>query len=114
MASTQNPGKWLVRWKEVHDLHSSGSRARHYVKDIVSGELSFGDGIHGMIPPKGKQNIQVEAYSVGGGALGNVKADWITVLKQSFSFIESVGNPFPRAVVTWKVWSNSNGGVPFI
>ena len=84
-----------VRWHEVEDLWESPPNARHYVKDIVSGEIRFGDGIHGMIPPKGDRNIRLERFQVGGGVEGNVAAGSICVLKQSLTFIEGVTNLMP-------------------
>lgn len=94
IADSNEPGYWLVRWHEVESLYESGPRSRHYVKDIVTGEIQFGDGIHGMIPPKVSRNIVASLYPVGGGEAGNVKAGAIRVLKQSYSFIDGVTNPF--------------------
>jgi len=87
-------GEWQVVWSEVESLYESGPRSRHYTKDIVTGKIQFGDGVHGMIPPKGKRNIVAAEYEVGGGHEGNVKPDVIRVPKQSFSFIDAVTNPF--------------------
>lgn len=86
---------WWVRWHEVEDLYESPPNARHYVKDIVSGEIRFGDGIHGAIPPKGDRNIRLARFQVGGGIEGNVPAGSLTVLKQSLTFIEGVTNTIP-------------------
>ena len=88
---------FLVRWHEVDSLYESDSKSRHYVKDISTGEITFGDGVHGMIPPKGDRNIIATSYQVGGGVHGNVPAASITVLKKSLSFIGDVINPFPAS-----------------
>ena len=47
-----------VRWNRVDDFFASGPRDRHYVLDGASGELIFGDGINGLIPPIGSNNIK--------------------------------------------------------
>lgn len=88
---------YFVRWHEVEDLYGSQPNARHYVKDIVSGEIRFGDGVHGMIPPKGDRNIRLLRYQIGGGIDGNVPASSLTVLKQSIAFIEEVTNLIPAS-----------------
>jgi len=87
-------GVW-VRWHEVEDLYESPPNGRHYAKDIVSGKLVFGDGVHGLIPPKGDRNIRLAIFQVGGGMDGNVAAGSLNVLKQSLTFIEGVSNPMP-------------------
>jgi len=58
-------------WTVVGDLDASGSGDRHYALDPVSGTITFGDGIHGKIPPRGENNITV-SFSTGGGIRGNV------------------------------------------
>jgi hypothetical protein len=95
-AVTANPdGGWWIRWHEVDDLYESGANGRQYVKDIVAGELRFGDGIHGMIPPKGDRNVRLGRFQVGGGMNGNVAANSLTVPRQSLTFIDGVSNPIP-------------------
>lgn len=95
-AVTADPGGgWRVRWHAVADLYESGPGERHYVKDIVTGEVRFGDGVHGMIPPKGDRNVRLARFQVGGGMAGNVAAGSLMVLKQSLTFIEGVTNPIP-------------------
>jgi len=86
---------WWVRYHEVEDLYESMPDARHYVKDIVTREVLFGDGIHGFTPPKGDRNIRLARYQIGGGLDGNVPTGSLTVLKQALTFIESVTNPIP-------------------
>ena len=39
----------LVRWREVESLYESTPADRHYIKDVVTSEVKFGDGIHGQI-----------------------------------------------------------------
>ena len=86
---------WWVRWHQVEDLYESGSSGRHYTFDIVTGEVRFGDGVHGAVPPKGDRNVRLKRFQVGGGMEGNVAAGSLTVLKQSLTFIEGVTNLSP-------------------
>ncbi len=102
-AIRQNPdGGWWVRWHEVDDLYAplladAGDTAprRHYVKDVVTGEIRFGDGVHGLIPPKGDRNLRLARFQVGGGMAGNVAPNSLTILQQSLTFIEGVSNLVP-------------------
>lgn len=97
LVDPDHPGHNLVVWKEVESLYESGSKSRHYLKDIVKGEIRFGDGVHGFIPPKGDRNIVALRYQVGGGDEGNVAADTISVMKHSIGYLESVTNPYPAS-----------------
>lgn len=40
-------------WVRVDDFKKSGVNDQHYTIESVSGRITFGDGIHGKIPPKG-------------------------------------------------------------
>jgi predicted phage baseplate assembly protein len=83
-----------VRWHEVESLFESGPRNRHYTKDVTSGEVHFGDGVHGMMPPKGDRNIRAVKFRVGGGQHGNVPAGSIVVLENTLSHVDGVSNLF--------------------
>lgn len=58
-------------WSEVPDFDASGPDDRHYVLDPEAGEVRFGDGERGAVPPA---DATVVATSVvyGGGDEGNV------------------------------------------
>lgn len=86
-------GVW-VRWHRVDHFFQSAPTARHYVLDPIAGEVSFGDGRHGLPPPAGRDNVRAH-YRIGGGTAGNVGAHTLTVLRQSIAFVQSVDNPFP-------------------
>ncbi len=86
-----------VRWHEVDSLFASRPTSRHYTKDLVTGRIRFGDGIRGMVPPKGDRNVVTSRYQVGGGAAGNVPPDAISVLLQSVSYVDSVRNLYAAA-----------------
>jgi hypothetical protein len=86
-------GTW-VRWHEVENFFDSQPNSRHYVFDPIKGEIVFGDGRKGWVPPTGSDSVKCE-YRLGGGVAGNVGAKTLTVLKQSIAFVQSVTNPFP-------------------
>ncbi len=89
-------GYW-VRWRPVESMFDCGPKDRVYVKDISTGEIRFGDGVRGMIPPKGDKNIRAGRFQTGGGATGNVPAEAIAVMKQNLAFVSAVTNPYPAA-----------------
>jgi hypothetical protein len=67
-------------WEEAEDFDASGPGDLHYVIDHDKGEITFGEGIHGLIPPKGKANIKARKYRFGGGERGNIKAEAIDLI----------------------------------
>jgi len=81
-----------VRWKLVEDFSDSKPDSRHYVVERATGEVVFGNGVCGMIPPVGRDNIKA-TYQVGGGKRGNVGASKIVTLKTSIPFVGGVTNP---------------------
>lgn len=81
-----------VRWHEVPDFYASGPRDRHYVLDHFSGEVQFGDGSNGLIPPIGTGNVRLVRYQTGGGAIGNRPAETIVQLKTTVPYVEKVTN----------------------
>lgn len=83
-----------VKYKEVPNFYSSDAFSRHFVIDYSNGQIQFGDGIHGVNPPKGKFNIKAASYKVGGGATGNIAAHKIQFITQSIPYIAGCDNPF--------------------
>jgi hypothetical protein len=83
-----------VRYTEVPNLYSSGPQSRHFVVDYENGVIFFGDGLRGINPPRGKFNIKLASYAVGGGAAGNAAPAELRVLPQSIPFIAGCENPF--------------------
>jgi hypothetical protein len=84
---------WVL-WLEVPNFILSGPQSRHFTLDHNSGELTFGDGTHGLIPPAGTNNI-VANYRTGGGAAGNVPPGAIVQIKKAIAGVASVTNPVP-------------------
>ena len=81
-----------IRWQEVADFYSSGANDRHYVIDRQAGRIQFGNGQAGMIPPRGRNNICLTDYQIGGGTRGNRAAETISELKTTIPYIDSVIN----------------------
>jgi predicted phage baseplate assembly protein len=62
-----------ARWTEVPDLLACGPDAEVYELVPVTGDVRFGDGRHGRIPPAGAR-VVADRYRYGGGAGANVPA----------------------------------------
>jgi hypothetical protein len=90
----QNNEAW-VRYKRVDSFFASGPRSRHYTLDYVTGQVSFGDGRRGMVPPELRNSVVATSYRIGGGAMGNVNANTLNSLGRALAYIESVTNPLP-------------------
>jgi hypothetical protein len=88
-----------VRWHEVINFYGSGPRDRHYVVDRLRGEVLFGDGENGQVPPPLPNNIRLRSYRTGGGAAGNKPALAIKQMKTAVPYIDKVVN-----------WKAADGG----
>lgn len=64
------PGPWVL-WREVPDLLDSKPDAREFAFEDETGDITFGDGHSGRIPPIGRDCIIAERYVRGGGAAAN-------------------------------------------
>jgi hypothetical protein len=84
-----------VHWQEVADFYSSGPDDRHYTLDHLTGQIRFGDGVHGRVPPVGQNNIRLAHYRSGGGPQGNRAAGTIIQLKSTLPYVDSVINYEP-------------------
>lgn len=84
-----------VRWHEVPDFYGSEPRDRHYVLDHLTGEVRFGNGINGLIPPIGTGNLRMTHYQTGGGSSGNRPSGAIVQLKTTIPYVDKVTNPEP-------------------
>ncbi|AFY33616.1 baseplate J/gp47 family protein [Calothrix sp. PCC 7507] len=82
---------WVL-WQEVPDFYASGASDRHYTLDRQTGEIRFGNGQAGMIPPRGRNNIRLSFYRTGGGTKGNVASETISELKTTIPYIDRVIN----------------------
>lgn len=87
-------------WKRVPRLGDSGPNDRVFTLNAATGDLFFGDGVHGKIPPidpapggqRGYDNITATFYRWGGGARGNAGAGKITGLESAVAYVDSVKN----------------------
>ena len=84
-----------VRWHEVGDFLSSGNRDRHFVVNRQTGEIRFGDGTKGLIPPVAANNVRLRRYQTGGGTSGNKPVGSISQLRTSVLYVDSVVNLEP-------------------
>ena len=90
----QNNEVW-VRWKRVDSFFASKPHSRHYLLDYTNGQVTFGDGRKGKVPPEGRNAIFAKQYRIGGGTGGNVNAGTLTSLGRALAYIEGVTNPLP-------------------
>ena len=88
---------WWVRWRAVESFFDSGPRSRHFVRNPITGRIQFGDGIKGMMPPAGRNNIVARRYQIGGGVRGNVNAMTLTQLTRAIAYIDKCYNAIPAA-----------------
>ena len=87
---TKQTEMW-IRWREVPDFNGSYPHSRHYTLSHGTGEIAFGNGILGLVPPFGIDNI-VANYRVGAGSAGNVAKGTIVQLRSPVPGVTSVTN----------------------
>lgn len=80
-------------WREVDGLAPFGPDSEVFVLDSGSGQVFFGDNIHGKAVPSGFRNVKALSYKVGGGAGGAVDAKKISGPINSVPFLAGVTNP---------------------
>jgi uncharacterized phage protein gp47/JayE len=83
---------WVL-WERRPHFFDSNQDSRHYTLDRATGEIVFGDGKRGYIPPTGTDNIRAISYKAGGGIKGNIKAGDVRTLSTAIAGVESVSNP---------------------
>lgn len=81
-------------WERRDDLLSSGRDDPHYVLNATTGELRFGDGERGRVPPAGAEIVAVE-YRAGGGRAGNVPVGAVQTLLGSVPGVDGATNERP-------------------
>ncbi|WP_327343094.1 putative baseplate assembly protein [Streptomyces europaeiscabiei] len=94
--AAENAEEVWVRWHAVTDFHRSGPDDRHYTIDPRTGEIVFGDGRAGRLPPRGQSNIRL-TYRTGGGEEGNRAAGAVVTLKSAIPSIDSVTHHEPAS-----------------
>ena len=96
-AEESEGGGYWVKWKAVESFFASGQRSHHYLRNPTMGQIVFGDGTRGMMPPEGRNSIVARRYQIGGGTRGNVNAGTLTALTRSIAYIDKVSNMLPAA-----------------
>ncbi|HVP54602.1 MAG TPA: putative baseplate assembly protein [Candidatus Eisenbacteria bacterium] len=86
------PKEVWVRWHQVEDFYASDAHSRHYTLNHLTGQIMFGDGLSGLIPPAGTGNLVAGIYKTGGGSLGNRAAQTIVQLKTTLPYVDKVTN----------------------
>ena len=90
-------------WKVVDDFADSGAEDHHFTLDKLDGTLTLGpsllqpDGFiyrFGSVPEKGSV-LRFQRYQYGGGVIGNVSQNTLTVLKSSIPYVAHVTNRAP-------------------
>ena len=85
-------GEW-IRWRATDSFVAQGGGARVFRLNPTTGEVRFGDGRDGKIPPAGRDSIRAAAYQSGGGSRGNVRAFEVAQLKTALESVELSVNP---------------------
>lgn len=97
-------------WTRVANFISSQPNDEHYVIQLTgsndTGQVKFGDGERGKIPPVGVSNIAA-IYRFGGENNGNVGANTITKDRTSLTYVSSLTNPRQATG-----WSAAEGATP--
>ncbi len=93
----------FVAWERVDDFADSSMYDPHYTLDTSTGELRFGPSIrqpngkphqYGRVPQVGRR-IRMTRYRFGGGAVGNVPPNRLTIMRSAVPFIDRVLNMGP-------------------
>lgn len=85
-------GEWVL-WHATDSFVDKGGAARVFRLDPSTGEVEFGNGRHGKVPPAGRDAIRAVSYQTGGGSRGNVAAFTVNQLKTALESVELAVNP---------------------
>lgn len=92
---TVDEGAGIETWTEVGDFYASSATDLHYVLNRTTGEVRFGDGLHGAIPIANAANpganVIAAEYRYGGGASGNVGPGVLHMLRSAVDGIDDGG-----------------------
>ena len=67
-----------TRWQLVEQLQQSGESESCFTVMPFEQKISFGNGVHGKIPPKGSQNIRIAQLERSYFDEGNLQLDYLT------------------------------------
>lgn len=85
-----------VRWERLEHMALADGQSRGYQLDPYEGTITFGDGVHGRVPPAGENTIRV-TYASGGGTRGNRPAGTVTELLGALPQISGLANLTPMS-----------------
>jgi hypothetical protein len=87
-----------VPWQEVGSLSGAGPSDRVYITSTNGSATTviFGDGIHGMRPPSGRQNVRA-IYRTGIGTAGEADASQVSLPVSRPLGVTTVVNPLPAS-----------------
>jgi hypothetical protein len=103
------PGDWVL-WESVTDPGDESPTARVYALDESIGEIRFGDGQHGMIPPIRTDSIVAFSYKrteVGTAGADDVPANTITARAQL-----NLVSPVPTVEAAFAADNAAGGAAP--
>lgn len=75
------PSETWVRWQAVANFNACGPNSRCFVLDAATGAILFGNGLRGMIPPAGQNNVRAARYRTHADAAGNLAPNTVTVMR---------------------------------
>jgi predicted phage baseplate assembly protein len=90
----------FVPWQRVTDFAESDRFDRHFTLETATGEIRFGPSVrqpdgsvhqYGRVPEIGRR-IRMTKYRFGGGVVGNVPAQRISVMRSAVPYIDRVTN----------------------
>ena len=87
----------MTRWTAVPDLAVAGPSDPVFEIDHATGELTFGDDLHGRALPDGYRNVHATRYQAQSRVPDRVEAGAISVAITSLEFLAKVGNPLPAS-----------------
>lgn len=84
-----------IKWEPVSNLVAYGMKDRVYEVDYPKGEIVFGNGTNGKIPPSQyNESIRIN-YCICSGTKGNVEEHTVRDFMKAFVNIDSIDNPSP-------------------
>lgn len=92
-------------WQRVDDLGVLSGAVPAYTLDPEAGLVTFGDNLHGMIPPQGRR-VRVRSMRSGGGAAGNLPPATLAAISAQ----DQAGNQVTQKITVKQPIATSGGG----
>ena len=84
-----------VEWKAIPSIAAAGPLERAFEIDYNKGQILFGNGKHGKIPPYQEQQSIKVVYSMSEGSIGNIGKNEILGFSDAVPYVNSVVNLKP-------------------